>query len=459
MTKQLLSILFFIILYNCCYSQLEFTIEKLKNNEALKTEWLASLKQDYESQIKNIQHKNKAEIKLYYKNRYESVKKLIESKSIITDNEVNIYMQKLVKLIYDANPELKTVNRRVLFSLDDVPNAFATGEGTIVFNSGLFVNLKNEAEIIFVLCHELAHDFLNHNNLKIENLVEKLNSKEYKDEVKQISKLEYGKRVKVEELAQTEMFGFKRHNRDKETEADRTGFGFMKNTLFNVNAIKTTLNYFNTCETFYDTTDLKIKERFNFTNFTFNNDWIKKETSIFEDIDKKSETEIEKKLNDSLATHPDCKIRIAALEKDIATIKNSMLFTSAESEFKKIQNKLQISIYDYLGENIKLTTLIFEGLKMLNNSNKINYANYLILQSLNGFYKLQKDHKLGNALPVESDYYNEQQNLLIRLFTNLTLEELAALNYNFAINLPKNIADNSLIKNEINIATSNYNTK
>jgi predicted Zn-dependent protease len=74
------------------------------------------------------------------------------------------------------------------------------GDGTIVINAGLVIFMANEAELVFALCHELAHYYLDHSNKAIKKMVTEYNSDAFKAEIKRLSKEEYGVGHQLESL-------------------------------------------------------------------------------------------------------------------------------------------------------------------------------------------------------------------------------------------------------------------
>ncbi len=48
--------------------------------------------------------------------------------------------------------------------------AFSPGSGVVLISSGLLLSLKNEAELAFVLAHELGHNALGHHSLSEETV-------------------------------------------------------------------------------------------------------------------------------------------------------------------------------------------------------------------------------------------------------------------------------------------------
>ncbi|RZK51413.1 MAG: hypothetical protein EOO59_15085, partial [Hymenobacter sp.] len=64
-------------------------------------------------------------------------------------------VQRVFGQIKAANPQLPPV--QLVLSRNPVPNAHALGNGTVMLNVGLLAHLENEAQLAFILCHELAH--------------------------------------------------------------------------------------------------------------------------------------------------------------------------------------------------------------------------------------------------------------------------------------------------------------
>ncbi len=87
-------------------------------------------------------------------------------------------MDALVAEIVKANPLLQKQNFNCYFSRSGVPNAVYIGEGIILFNMGLFKRLDNESQAVFILCHEIAHFYLQHGENSIRRYVAAINSQE-----------------------------------------------------------------------------------------------------------------------------------------------------------------------------------------------------------------------------------------------------------------------------------------
>jgi predicted Zn-dependent protease len=185
--KKLLLFLFTVISVGAT-AQLKPVYNFLQDDTVLKRNYFEKALQQKNSTIISLSKKNKEDYTKIYENRFEEIEDLLTTSRSITATDADRYLQAVVQRIILANPELKGSELRVVFSRDWRPNAYSLGEGTIAVNAGLLVFLDNEAELVFVLCHELAHYYLDHSGQAIKKYVETVNSEEFQKELKRLSK-------------------------------------------------------------------------------------------------------------------------------------------------------------------------------------------------------------------------------------------------------------------------------
>jgi predicted Zn-dependent protease len=149
---------------------------------------------------------------------------LLQTTRSVTDHVANNYLQSILQKIIAVNPGLKEKEIRLVFSRDWWPNAYSMGEGTLTVNAGLMMFLDNEAELVFVICHELAHYYLEHSNKSIRKNVETYNSAAFQEELKRLSKQEYGVNKQLDAMLKKFAFGSRQHSRENESEADIQAF-------------------------------------------------------------------------------------------------------------------------------------------------------------------------------------------------------------------------------------------
>ena len=278
---RVLFLLLFGLLYGVfLFGQKQTLFTFLKDDSTIKATYLTEAKLTSQQTVAALSGNYVKEYKKIYQDRLENVSEIVNSSRSITDDKAHPYLQAVLQKIVSANPVLQPLKLRVFFTRDWWPNAYSMGDGTIAVNAGLFIFLKNEGELAFTLCHELAHFYLNHGNQAIEKYVQTVNDKSFQDELKQLSKEQYRVNERLQKLSKGIVFNSRRHNREKETEADRQGFMFFKNAGYNVLAAKTCLQMLGRIDDSLLYKPVDLQQLFDFPEQPFNNKWVRKESSI-----------------------------------------------------------------------------------------------------------------------------------------------------------------------------------
>jgi hypothetical protein len=410
------------------FSQSKPVFEFMKDDTLLRKQYYKEAADQQDKLIASVDKKYKDDYKLLYEERFKTVKDLFKSNRAVTEVEAYNYLQSILKKITEGNPELRALKIRLVFTRDGWPNAYSIGDGTIAVNMGLMVFLSNEAELAFVLCHELAHYYLDHSGKRIKKFVETANSDEYKEEFKRISKSEFKIREQLEKLMKKFVYGASRHSRENETEADLQGFLFLKKSGFDCRGMLTGLALLDKIDdsTIYHPLDL-IKV-FDFSEFPFRKRWVEKESVIFGAMTK-DDSPLTRAEKDSMKTHPDCQKRIINL-RDSAMCAGKE-FQVNEELFNRLKRSFFVEMTEELFRQNNITGNLYYCLQMLQDKDNEAYAIYSIARDLNLLYEYQRDHKLGLFTDKESRYFPQDLNLLLRMIDRLRLDELADLNYYF----------------------------
>ena len=410
--------------------------EALKN----KTKLISALGPEYKKDYTEI-----------YDARFKEVADLLQTSRSVTEPVAHGYLQSILKKIIDANPELKAHELRLVFSRDWWPNAYTMGEGTLAVNAGLMVFLDNEAELVFVLCHELAHNYLDHSNKAIKKHITTINSAEYQNELKRLSKQEFGAGKEIDKLIKKFAFGSHQHRRENEAEADRQAFRFMKNTGYDCKGIISCLQLLDKVDdsTFHKPVD--IEQTFNFSSYPFKKKWIQKESAIFGAMtdDGSPLTQAEK---DSLKTHPDCTVRISLLYDSIQKVQIGQKFLVNESLFRQLKKDFYVEFAEQQFKSNNVGRNLYYSLQMLQSNENFPYAVYSIARNLNLIYEKQKNHQVGLITGKETRGYPADYNLLLRMLDRLRLEEIANLNYNFCMQYKAQMSAYTGFNEELNKA-------
>ena len=425
-----------------------------KEDISLRKKYFVESLEKKKAQIETAPKQYAKDYKEVYEHQFSEIEELWKDTRPVTAPEVNNYLQAIVKKIIAVNPELKNTDARVVFTRDDWPNAASMGDGSIAINGGLVIFLNNEAELAFVICHELAHYYLDHTNKQIKKIIDLYNSEDFKKEVKRISKQEYGAGKEFNELMKKLAFGSLRHGRENEAEADRQAFIFLKNTGYDCHAITSCLQLLDEVDDSSLYKPIVPEATFHFDEYPFKKKWIQKESVLFAQVTEDA-SPLTQREKDSLKTHPDCSVRISLLQDSIKKVPAGKPFLVDEAFFYRIKKEFFPEITEQEFRNDNLARNLYCSLQMLQGNDNISLAIYSIARDLNILFERQKNHKLGD-IEKEKRSYPSDYNLLLRMIDRLKLDEIAAINYYFCRKYESQMAGYNGFAEEKRIAKKNF---
>ncbi|MBI3235019.1 MAG: M48 family metalloprotease, partial [Bacteroidetes bacterium] len=297
------------------------------------------------------------------------VNELLFSGRVLFGDPTTEYINKVVDVLLENDKELRKKLRFYVIK-SDVVNAFTTHQGIIFVNLGLLAQVNSEAELAFVLSHEIGHYVKNH---VLEGYLEKEKIKKGKGSYRSM-----GIDERVEE--------YFKYSKESESEADTWGFELYKKSPYSLKAINPLFDVllysylpFDEIEFTYDfieDSQFKLPKKYKLAK-----DKIKDITAKEDEDDKES-------------THPNIKKRKESVNELMeAEKKNSStkMFVVGEDEFLKVQKLARFEvchIYLTLGKYAKA---LYSGwlLKQLYSEKK--YADKVILMAMYGF--CQADHE------------------------------------------------------------------
>ncbi len=426
--KFFLASFIFISFYSVSAQQKIFT-PSVQNDGKLKS-ISSSLEKVYQKNIASLPSLNKKDLVRIYKQRWDNIQEKFDKQEIYTDTHTQEYLDAMVNAIVKANPVLQQKEFKCFFSRSGIPNAAYLGEGMIVFNMGLFSRLDNESQAAFVLCHELAHFYLDHSENSINQYVATLNSDEVQKQLRNIKKTEYGKRAELEKLLKGLTFNSRRHGRDHESSADSMAIEFLRNTRFDVAEALTTLSLLDSIDTDTLKTDVVLQALFNAEEYPFKKRWIAKEEGL---LGGHAQLKKDESLADSLKTHPDCKLRIKVLEPMVSkyhatsSLKNNI----DKAKFDELRNVFRYEIIEYDFTSDNYTKSLQHAIELLQAYPADPYLVTQIGKIFNGFYDAQKNHTLGKIAELPAPYFESNYNLLLQFVQNLFMEDYAGISYYF----------------------------
>jgi Zn-dependent protease with chaperone function len=253
------------------------------------------------------------------------------SGQVFVNDEVGRYMSKILDRLLKGNSELRD-ELDIYLLKSNVVNAFASDLGSIFVTTGLFSRLENEAQLAFILAHEISHFTEKHN---IEGATNRAKVQlEYKS---------YGNLEESYELAR--IHGY---SRKLEVEADSLGMQIYLKSGYSLASIQSVFDLLSTAE--YTTSDLE------FVIDSLSPYLILTDRLDLEEVD---EIEVDEEEDDSESTHPNIASRRAFVERRTADISDSsrvaFLATSPE-KFLELRERV-----NYFNCNLLLNQQLYEA--------------------------------------------------------------------------------------------------
>ena len=385
-----------------------------------------------EKQLNQLQPSWRKEAASVLKDRNEHIAKLCSGKLIITDTLFSLPYQRIFKHIIEAN-NLQTEAMQLYLGKQPWPNAFSAGEGSLIFQVGLLPVLRNEAEMAFVICHEIAHYILNHSTQSLVTYFGQLNSAETQATLKQLGKQEYGTKTVALQLLEKLTFTSRRHSRFNESSADSLALIYMDRARYNTRLGAASMQSLDGADTAGGY--VPLAKHFNLPGFAFEDRWIKKTKTLG------SSKMYTAELNaDSLKTHPDCSKRLAAMEQRLGTngwkegnfnmlSADSFALMQRNAMFERVDSWFQLGQFDFaLFEALRLTDLYPEHPYGYVQAGKI-------LQALCVAYS--KFELSEYVHPPSSALYTDNFNELLRMMQRLSLEEMIRMTAAYVLNHAK----------------------
>ncbi len=163
-----------------------------------------------------------------------TIEKMVKNGDIIASGPIFNFVDSLLSAIKSKNSEISS-KAQIYIVRDLSANAFNTGDNIIFFNLGLLYRLKTVEEIIYVICHELGHDLLDHGMKSVVGSRELFYNDSIKKEMRGRLQRRYGTVSGINELMIPLLVANQKNSRDHEYEADSLGFAMYRKMNLNLN--------------------------------------------------------------------------------------------------------------------------------------------------------------------------------------------------------------------------------
>lgn len=422
--------------FSMVYAQEQKIVFPLDHSPEYFLDYKKELTEKYTTYISKFKNDaNYKELKYEYEEQLAATILDIEDSLFYSDDLVQNYLEAILAELVLANPNfLNTETYFVLLSRSTAANAYTPGDGTLVINADLIRRLHSESELAFILAHEIGHNYFQHIKKNIEAYVAFYNSESTKQEIKDIKNSEYQKSKKLDEFLKKYTFDKRKHGRVGEFACDSFAIEMLKNTKYNPFAAIEVL-------TILDSVDSKLfNHEINFETFlkldsiSVEDKWkkdAKTQGFSLSNIKPVEVSVVEKALEDSLKTHPECTERILkakALLQESEAKNNSPINDSLFQAFKK-QLEFESIESEFYFERYDLA--LYKSFLLLEDFPSEVYPYLSIAKAINGICHNQVTHKFGMVVSQPKSYYPADFNDFLSFLGKQTTEDLGEFSYFF----------------------------
>jgi hypothetical protein len=396
----------------------------------------------FNEEIKNNLTENKKVREMINESLSELSKNIValDSLRLILDSDTTThYLKKIVGHICEKNPGLIKEKFYVFTSRTSVPNAFNFGKGVILFNLGMINKLRSEAEIAYVLCHEISHQLLDHVLKGIKKEAEIYYNQDFQKELKRARKQEYNSLQTTESLRLKYLSRFDEHSREHEYEADSLGLILFYNAGYSPAAAVSETSFLDSIDIPLYTAPINYRNYFEFKQQPFRNEWLTIDPTLGQLGGNLDSLYIPP---DSLKTHPDCPLRAKAVER-IAKRQNmnynnnfllspNYSFYQLTSWFERVEYYLNQGIFGHA---------LYDALQLSSRYPDNLFLKCAIANSLCEIYSAQINHTFSKAVDFPAITYSKSYNEFLSFLQNLSTSQLKSITINYCnenvINLKK----------------------
>ncbi len=204
-------------------AQLTDNYENLRLTGNLSKDFTTSTSVKFKRDQQKVSKNNKKSIQKAEERFYESshfkIGELLLSGKVLVNDPITNYVNKVADELLKDDPTLRKKIRIYTVKSPSV-NAFTTNDGIILINWGLLAKLKNEAQLAFILSHELVHYIEEH---VIDNFIEG-------------EKIEQGIGVYRRQSEIDRFTARTNYSKELESEADIHGFDIFIKSKYNLEA-------------------------------------------------------------------------------------------------------------------------------------------------------------------------------------------------------------------------------
>jgi len=335
---------------------------------------------------------------------------LLMSGNVMFGDPTTDYVNRVADKILENEPELRNKLRFYCIK-SNVTNAFTTNQGMIFVTLGLLAQLENEAQLAFILGHEVTHFKRKH---VINTVLES-------DKI-------FSKNNRTTKMSQDQnIIKLSNYSKNLELESDSTGFYYVQKAGYDMDEVLSSFDILQFSYLPYDEIDI------NFSEFETKDFSVPKELQL----DTLIEIDFEVEEDDSKSTHPNLNKRrdeIFDLMEEYSGVNKGVTAIVSKKDFFKVR---KISRYETVRidlKNLNFVKAYYNANVLLAENPESQYLKKSIAKALYGIVKL----KLNNRYSYSADDYEEYEGAISAayyFFENSEEEALAAMTIKYIFEL------------------------
>lgn len=370
---------------------------------------------------------------------------LLMSGNVLFGDTISIYVNKVADIILQNEPKLRTQLRFYVVK-SNITNAFTTNHGMIFITTGLLAQLENEAQLAFILGHEVTHFKKKH---AINTLLE--------------SEKIYAKQKYTHSDQDKNIIRLSNYSKSLEIESDSVGFTNVKNAGYDIAEI-------------LDVYDVLQFSHLPFNEIDFDFSYFhhpQHDLMAYFDLDTLTPINFEVNEDDSKSSHPNLNKRrekIADFINKENNLKKGKLSILDESYFLSIRDICRFESINLDLKNLNYVKSFYNSKYLLDKYPNNEYLNTILCKALYGIAKFKEEglyselfDKHPNYEGSISRYYNFFEKIPHELLTVFAISKMTQHSNQFNSNklapILNNLTTNLILKNGgLNFEFDNYFT-
>ena len=322
--KRIIILCFYLFIFVSVQSQNQIQYHALRCAGEIPDDFLKLSGEKVQTDKSKISKKNISRTEKRLENEFAvnsnfGIDEILFSGKVLYGDALSIYINKVADKVLEKNPKLRKELRFYVLKSYSV-NAFSTNQGIIFVTVGLVSQLENEAQLAYILCHEISHYTQKHS---LESYKRKNDVLEGKGKFKV---LDFDERIQ-------EIYSY---SKDNEFEADVEGVKLYLKTPYNKQAALSSFDMLLFSYLPYDEIEWSIKE-FQDSSYKFPVYYLPK---------KGKEISADEAEDDEESTHPNIRKRKTKVESILEDEeKDGALYVLGEDYFKSIQQQARIELF------------------------------------------------------------------------------------------------------------------